>query len=542
MEQLFGQLRSILHDPAPPSAHTWRRLWRLIDRAPADYAAQQLVPYAQSLLDRAWPDHLRAAPNPWLVAIADRDHTPPGWPLVRTLRGAATQQLIDALSRAARLAHITTINTEDVYDRGFAQPALLRASGLTDLRHVIAPHSYDEPTLLAITDALLDHHAHTLQTLHIGRWGAPLPPRLARTPLPQLAHLDLHTLTLPDQLAHELLRSELLPSLQRLAINLTGSHAASTLRAATITRNLRSLTLLQGHDHRQTSVASNLLHALPDRPLDHLSLQGCFMPPTGLDTLLDAHIPAPRHLTLNGLALPLADRARLSQWSALPGVERLDLHNMAFTLDAVAPLICQPWAATLRRLDLSNCNAQDLPALLGHTLPALQTLSIDSAALRRWPKQPTHNALPSLTSLDLAAHAIGDDVMASLASAPWLPQLHSLRLKTTNTPAPAVAVHLITPTLAAMPHLHTLSFDQLGATASIVDQLCAAPMPALRHLDLGAPPDITPDHITRLCAAPWLGHLESLKLKIKQTYSLRHTNLRAVLRKHGLSRHASVRY
>lgn len=63
--ELFGEVRSLLHDRAP-SAQAWEALCTLIDRSADDPRERELIDYAKSML-RGWPDALRMVPLRWLA-------------------------------------------------------------------------------------------------------------------------------------------------------------------------------------------------------------------------------------------------------------------------------------------------------------------------------------------------------------------------------------------------------------------------------------------------------------------------------------------
>jgi hypothetical protein len=60
----FGELRSLLQQE--PSAQVWEQLCALVFPAKWEKASEQWLPYAEDILDRGWPDHLRELPKGWI--------------------------------------------------------------------------------------------------------------------------------------------------------------------------------------------------------------------------------------------------------------------------------------------------------------------------------------------------------------------------------------------------------------------------------------------------------------------------------------------
>jgi hypothetical protein len=537
MEKLFGQLRSTLHSDLP-GPQTWRRILRLIDRAPADYAAHTLVPYADKLLDATWPDALRLAPAAWLAAI-HTGKTPVGWPLARALRASTLDPLPVALTRGELLATVRVIEVTGNYTASPNTLAIIQSPALRSLRCFDGLYHDVEPALL---DALLTRHP-SLQTLRLGKWQQRLTTPLSSANLPALHTLDLRPMLLSQPIIHDLLHTAALPALRDLTLQITGGIARDTLRGATLTHQLSSLHITQQLGANQRAIGADLLHALPSGTrLDRLTLTAGLHQPGAMDALLSSAPPGPRALTLEHVYLSDEERAQLGLWSGLEGVEALTLRNaLPHAQQSLDPLLHAPWTASLRALHMHNNSSRGLARTLTTAhLPRLESLWLETCSLRDWPVNAAHN-MPALTALTLKQADLAGGSIAAITAAPWLPQLTQLTVGEDLARSRDSVVALCA-RVATLPDLRALDIHQLPSHIRDLTALLLAPMPALRSLKLGAPAGLAPEHLQALREAAWLPQLDELELHIKRCEALTNHNLRADLLRHGLPRTAHVSY
>jgi len=81
MDDIFGELRSLL--ATPPSARQWSYLCHLLETQPEHHVQDLLLPYLERTLER-WPDHIKRAPNKWILRVSLGRH-PAAWSLVRSV-------------------------------------------------------------------------------------------------------------------------------------------------------------------------------------------------------------------------------------------------------------------------------------------------------------------------------------------------------------------------------------------------------------------------------------------------------------------------
>lgn len=120
-EQIFGELRSMLH--RPPSREVWRELCLLAYLLEGDVFEERMLPYMLGAMER-WPDELREAPRRWLYDLIRRQRHPfPQLRLVRHLRFEEFSTIREfgaagAVARSQDLSHITHLSFETCWLRG----------------------------------------------------------------------------------------------------------------------------------------------------------------------------------------------------------------------------------------------------------------------------------------------------------------------------------------------------------------------------------------------------------------------------------------
>jgi hypothetical protein len=526
MDKQFGYLRSLLH--GTPSRAAWRRICRVIAQADPERAREELVPYADVMLDRGWPAALRTPPFKWMEQLEETRQPPASWPLVRTLLQLCDADQIALLDAEQHLRAISHVNM-NASAPDAALNALFRAELSLELFHYIG--SYNAETSYA---PLMERH-RGLRSLSLKTWGGrdPLTLPFEQHPLPALATLDLHEQRISDASLLGLLTSHDMPALRALRLRVNAPPAAAKLEHAPLIAQLTSLEL------RFDSPAALAMLALRARRprLERLSLSGP-LDAAALQTLRS--IPAPRALHLSGARMSDADAAALARWSGLDAAESLTLHG-AIThapQPPQGPQTAALLAATrpaARSVTLLNIPCRDLGATLTREpWPALTRLHIDDCPISTLDPARLRDAWPALTDLTLTHITAHDGRLAHICDAQWFPQLRALSLL--NTTIPADAQIALMSALHAHPALEALNLTSTGLTPARLRHLCRADLPRLHTLRLGRLPDITRDDLDHLARAPWLPQLSTLTLSFgphSVDPTLRTLNLRAHLIAHG---------
>jgi uncharacterized protein (TIGR02996 family) len=279
--------------------------------------------------------------------------------------------------------------------------------------------------------------------------------------LDRLRKLDLNGMTRPETFGiDQLARLPGLSGLRELRLRESAHEDRMLEHLATCPAwpSLESLDLYRG------MFGPPGLRALARAPLlaslRSLNLDRCGIGDTGLRELLRSpHLTRLRKLNLddNGLTSRVMKTLVEYPWEHL---ERLNLSSNELTGAGVRTLVASPRLATLRSLDLGG---------------NLKIGGDGTVALARSPN------LGALCDLDLGWWGLTPRGLAALAQAMWFPQLRRLRL------------------------------GGFGAGREGLEVLAAAPLSALRSLELFYS-DLDADCLRPLLAAPWVRGLTHLEL------------------------------
>lgn len=534
MDHLFGKLRSTLHSNTP-SKKTWRAITQLFYPA---YTARRadLVPYADDLLDRTWPDALRAAPQSWLKHLRETGTPHHAWPLVRALqlctRHTSPQ---DPLLEGDHLAHITHVRAEAAPSIDLT--ALLHAPSL---RHLVSLDNANHPINPNAIKALLTRHP-TLQTLRLG-YGADIPLDLPQPELPDLHTLDLSQHHAVTQLA-QLLTPTGLPALTALKLR------SQQPLPAPLLAQLRAL-------HITTSDPDTLRSLDDATSIDHLSIG------SGGETNLRA-IAALRHPRPRAISLCIGHEDPLATipdgWRSFDDVEELTLTRMRNMQTLLRKLLDLPMRGTLRTLRLFSCyeaGGHDLPRILtASPWPQLHTLHIERSIMAGIGADPTQlaRAFPNLRHLIIRCGSnLSDQDLRAILDAPWFPDLETFDINSSYYARDASAGHPVIAALDGHQNLRHLGLCSAGLNPHHLAQLARTDLPNLQILRLGKLPETTRADVDQLAQAPWLPQLRWVRLKVRNNYytwrynnknaPLQYLNLKAHLVRHGLPATARVHY
>lgn len=422
----FGALRSLLQ--APPSLQGWQALCVLLDAPAWDEAAPQWLPYAQSHLDRGWPDHLREWPEPWWgrvrqpAAVALVRAFAPSSPTVRQI-----ERLCDTIAacavplREVRLRLSAALPDEPVARLGRALAPAVRALDLGP--------SLANQALLA---GLLEASAGALHTLRIsGRIDAPmLLASLLGDGFPALTSLALDY-AISDQRALQAALAAPSARGRLTSLHLDGAPLGSQgaqLLARWEWRALRHLSIqrTQVHDEGLCALLANMpaLRSLNvsecplvDTPARWFELSSALR----LSALVVNRTgPQPTHAGLNVLGAMYS--AALLALPQLEPLTSLSLRELTLEPPALRALLSR-FAGQLEHLDLSYTRAPALwEVLRGTRWPALTSLVVHGAPADAQAALASME-LPALTQIDLQFATITHDGLAQLERAPWRAQL-----------------------------------------------------------------------------------------------------------------------
>ncbi len=451
----FGELRSLLHQPAEPQL--WRRLCELFDqwRDPVSLT-QQAIPYAQDHL-RRWDDALRVVWLSWLER-ARRGAPPPmlaltrsldlrlrevpddalvaiiGQPWTQTLRlmDLSMNRLgLDAARALARAPHLSQLHTlqlgyNALGDRGVIAISLSGAlSGLRSLDMTRVGMQQDGAEALARSVFAGQLHALSLGANWLGEDGMVA---LGSRVWPALTALDLQENRI-DQAGIEALAARAgWPALRRLDLrrNLlerAGARALAWWSAPPlVSLNVQDNQLGDAGVH-------HLLESSRWRALEELDLAENEVTAQGVLALTQAlHLPNLRTLRLGQNAL---GPSAMQLWRAdtLRALRVLELDRASLQDAGVEALCGWEGCATLHALELSEnaLTARACEALAGRAWPALRALNLrrnplgDAGALAL-----TRAPWPALEVLDLSRCELterGRDALRASLDAPMLRQL-----------------------------------------------------------------------------------------------------------------------
>lgn len=421
----FGELRSLLQQP--PSPQVWDALCTLVFPAKWERHADLWLPYAQELLDRCWPDHLRLLP----IQCAERKRLPSLARLARhlTLAHNTPRQLTHILAMlAAHPLPLTQLTMRG--GRGLSEA---EAQTLWDALGSLEVATFESVILDEPMAHQLAHHPHTAR----------------------LTALRLSRAWMADPALCAILRSPHLARLRALRLrwrsNTLNAALGEALAASAFTAGLTALDLGQTTLHGDTL---RQIARVPWPALRALDLEAAQPPPDALRLMLAA-APNVHDLNLCGHSAcePLIE--------ALCEVETLRLEALELSFGrassaAFARLLTAPQTSALTRFTardvalgaagaealLLGDAAQRLEALsmqgeeqgeafwraLGAArLPRLTSLSLAGARLGALELDALCAAqMPALTTLDLNRATLPDDAPARLARASWRPQLSAL--------------------------------------------------------------------------------------------------------------------
>lgn len=217
----FGELRSLAQREG--TSKNWERLCDELERWPARYISEALVPYLEPSLAR-WPAHTRTAPYDWLRPLSRGAHAHPAWGLVRRVDakalGACSARGAASLGRREELGVLSHIQVPGGRDSGavFLWNAL-EARKLENLRALeVTGWGLDTWRLI---DGLVKSNFTKLRVLSLNGVG------LGQLELDRLLRapwsVHLHRLSLRDNLLTSRTETQLLeyrlPELERLELD-----------------------------------------------------------------------------------------------------------------------------------------------------------------------------------------------------------------------------------------------------------------------------------------------------------------------------------
>jgi hypothetical protein len=333
----FGDLRSLLHRPAPPAG--WDELCALLDALPA-HEHEPALRYIEAHLRLPDPA-LRLVPEPHIIAfLRDQPHPIHALSSAMILRSPTRATLL-ALATSAQLARLTHLSLHDIPFTGDDSdadlfPALLARTHLRCLAIEDSPLRTDVARAIAQADTLDALESLTLRGVHLGAEAARA---LARAQLPALRALSFGRNPLGRGGVSALLGWSALELVERLELGSLGleDNAVARLVATPLT-HLQNLDLddnLLGN----TGLA-RLLTAPWSGQLKALRLTSCRLGPEAIRALTAVDLPRLDALNLDDN--PIGDEgADLLCASHLPASLRLHAARCQLSTDRANALIAR---------------------------------------------------------------------------------------------------------------------------------------------------------------------------------------------------------
>lgn len=395
----FGNLRALIQKP--PSTASWYRLCDMLDQwSDAEHLQHVVLPYAQDILDRTWPDLMRQAPLSWLARLLKGDEQVQGFELVRrightqhyvsdepciaTFPTTPTEDLC-ALLNHPQLAHVTQLNLRNLPMHGDRLVQTLAQSKLiTELRFLN----------LGGTQCM----SKTLHTL----WESPI--------VDTIENLELWSMGLEDEDIRALASSPRLKRLQRLELgnNNIGPQGAHALTHASHIEALTHLYLWNNHN-----IGDEGIQALLDAPntthLEVLELQQCGIGPDGAHALgTTTQLHRIKELAISENSIKDEGAGALLCSTTLPTLEILRATNIATSMGYLDEHLPTLHTNTLKSLYLGGINSP-INATSVRALGAAQQLD-------------------GLEELCISNMSCTQESLRALARAPWFAALHTLKL------------------------------------------------------------------------------------------------------------------
>ncbi len=515
--ELFGHLRSVLHQPA--SAYTWARVCTLLDAAREPELSEELIPYVNTHM-RGWPDRLRRLPRHWCN---------------RLNMGQDVPQL--ALVKQIDLSRI------------FGKPSVMEPLQQAIQEGVL------EPTRVSLHEPVEIEHVRTLlRNMHH------LP--LTHLEAPGLESIAGESMALDEFMNFERLESlslldawsddeELLDVLSNLQHLDTLKEIGLTIRPQGSMRSLWAL-LLQTSQLR-TRLESITLQADPRSEATGSSLLWEAIESHGL--FFDEPWPVLESLTFRQVEFP-SSLSSTAQAFKLPALRCIKFESCIIDMEGLRGVLWMLGASPIVRLEFNHCYLSEqaleliashdaLRQRLEHLSLASNVMGFDVDALRdvfgdvKWPKLRTLNLgfveircasheplethegepmFPVLDKLVLGSARISEPAYYALTRSelPSLRTLFCANMDITGLDDPQRAHMRSLRQMTTAPwfeRLRALDLPKLQWTADMFEHIAGARMPALRELYGALDLSLNMGHIAH---ASWLGHLDVLKPEISR--------------------------